>query len=597
MSTSRTAPFAASLRPTLLAIGATLAVLVGWFHLTAGDMIGPDNDDTMRLVQVRDLLAGQGWFDLLQRRMGLGEGVVMHWSRLVDAPIAGLVVLFAPLVGPERAEAAAVFLWPLLLAAAFLCVMAQAGRRLGGRAALVATLAFSAVFVVFSFRFAPGAIDHHNVQLVLLSLVTLGLLLLPPKSAAGVLAGAASALALAIGAETTPVIAAGGLFAALSWIRHGAARRGFLRAYGLSLALGTGVLFFLTVPPARYGLVVCDSLSLGLYAVAGAGGFGLALATLVPGSTRSLRAVTMLALAVLVLATAAMMAPRCLAGPLADLDPLLRQLWLGRIGEAQSLSVLLTHAPESIGAFYLPGLFALSLCVGALIARQRVDFHLGLALMLAVSLAVAAVQVRGALFATFLSILPVALVVSRLYARHRAEPEHMGVSVALYVTALAGLSPVWMLLAMFASNDLDSILRPLPVSGAADRPACFDAAALGPMAALPPGRVLAPSEMGVHILRFTPHSVLAAPYHRNQGGLLTEIHTGLATPSEAEAFLRGADVRYVAFCRAEGETRELAAMKPDGHYAALTAGRVPAYLRAVASGKDLTIYAVRPAGE
>lgn len=597
MSTSRTAPFAASLRPTLLAIGATLAVLVGWFRLTAGDMIGPDNDDTMRLVQVRDFLAGQGWFDLLQRRMGLGEGVVMHWSRLVDAPIAGLVALFAPLVGPERAEAAAVFLWPLLLAAAFLCVMAQAGRRLGGRAALVATLAFSAVFVVFSFRFAPGAIDHHNVQLVLLSLVTLGLLLLPPKPAAGVLAGAASALALAIGAETTPVIAAGGLFAALSWIRHGAARRGFLRAYGLSLALGTGVLFFLTVPPARYGLVVCDSLSLGLYAVAGAGGFGLALATLVPGSTRGLRAVTMLALAVLVLATAAMMAPHCLAGPLADLDPVLRQLWLGRIGEAQSLSVLLTHAPEAIGAFYLPGLFALSLCVGALIARQRVDFHLGLALMLAVSLAVAAVQVRGALFATFLSILPVALVVSRLYARHRAEPEHMGVSVALYVTALAGLSPVWMLLAMFASNDLDSILRPLPVSGAADRPACFDAAALGPMAALPPGRVLAPSEMGVHILRFTPHSVLAAPYHRNQGGLLTEIHTGLATPSEAEAFLRGADVRYVAFCRAEGETRELAAMKPDGLYAALTAGRVPAYLRAVASGKDLTIYAVRPAGE
>ena len=32
---------------------------------------GPSqNDDLMRLVQVRDLIGGQGWFDLTQKRMG-----------------------------------------------------------------------------------------------------------------------------------------------------------------------------------------------------------------------------------------------------------------------------------------------------------------------------------------------------------------------------------------------------------------------------------------------------------------------------------------------------------------------------------------------
>ena len=47
-----------------------------------------DNDSLLRLVEIRDLLGGQGWFDLHQYRMGPPGGFVMHWSRLVDAPIA-----------------------------------------------------------------------------------------------------------------------------------------------------------------------------------------------------------------------------------------------------------------------------------------------------------------------------------------------------------------------------------------------------------------------------------------------------------------------------------------------------------------------------
>ena len=53
----------------------------------------PDPDDVMRLVQVRDWLGGQGWFDLTQHRVSPPQGVAMHWSRLVDLPIALPVVL------------------------------------------------------------------------------------------------------------------------------------------------------------------------------------------------------------------------------------------------------------------------------------------------------------------------------------------------------------------------------------------------------------------------------------------------------------------------------------------------------------------------
>src|SRR5205807_2014261 len=49
------------------------------------------NDDAMRLVQIRDFLNGQAWFDLTQYRVNPPEGVPMHWSRLIDLPVAVLI--------------------------------------------------------------------------------------------------------------------------------------------------------------------------------------------------------------------------------------------------------------------------------------------------------------------------------------------------------------------------------------------------------------------------------------------------------------------------------------------------------------------------
>ena len=42
-----------------------------------------DPDDVMRLLEVRDWLRGQSWFDVVQHRMNLPAGLSMHWSRLV----------------------------------------------------------------------------------------------------------------------------------------------------------------------------------------------------------------------------------------------------------------------------------------------------------------------------------------------------------------------------------------------------------------------------------------------------------------------------------------------------------------------------------
>ena len=48
-----------------------------------------DTDDAMKMVEVRDWMNGQGWFDMVAHRMDAPSGVLMHWSRLFDVPQAG----------------------------------------------------------------------------------------------------------------------------------------------------------------------------------------------------------------------------------------------------------------------------------------------------------------------------------------------------------------------------------------------------------------------------------------------------------------------------------------------------------------------------
>ena len=69
-----------------------------------------DTDDNMRIMQVRALLDGQGWYDLQQHRLA---GSNIHWSRLVDLPIAALKLIFTPFFGGRIAEQIAVAVAPL----------------------------------------------------------------------------------------------------------------------------------------------------------------------------------------------------------------------------------------------------------------------------------------------------------------------------------------------------------------------------------------------------------------------------------------------------------------------------------------------------
>ena len=90
------------------------AVFVAWLGVSAwflfnewarirGFALG-DTDDNMRMSQVRALLSGQDWFDLRQYKMNPPFGANIHWSRLVDLPLAGIILALRPLVGGRVAE-------------------------------------------------------------------------------------------------------------------------------------------------------------------------------------------------------------------------------------------------------------------------------------------------------------------------------------------------------------------------------------------------------------------------------------------------------------------------------------------------------------
>ena len=67
----------------------------------------------MRMAQVRALLGGQGWFDLRQHRFDAAQGGAnIHWSRLVDLPLAAHDPADEAVVGGADAERIAVAIAP-----------------------------------------------------------------------------------------------------------------------------------------------------------------------------------------------------------------------------------------------------------------------------------------------------------------------------------------------------------------------------------------------------------------------------------------------------------------------------------------------------
>ena len=554
------------------ALGMALAALWTW---SAWDNLShlrlPDTDDMARLQQVRDWLNGQAWGDLVQHRLGDGVTSSLHWSRLADLGLAAWIMLLTPLLG-HHTDVWAAILWPTTLYVLFLAASARLAMRLGGResggpAIIVSALAFPAITM-----FLPGRIDHHGLQ-ILLTVLLVDALVRPPSARAGMLAGVLAALSLAIGLETAPQVACAMAVLFGLWIVDGARQRSRLTVFGATLG-GATILWRIVAQPSVWSPQWCDGFTPASYhATLIAAGLFMALGGLVSRTTR-LRLIFGTALGLIALALTYRTSGICLAGPYGATDPLLRRLWMDRIQEVRGLFAK-GETTIAIGFGALP---ILGVLVSAwLLWRARTQEWLIVLGFSGVALIVALFQVRGAAMAAALAVPPLAVVVAE--CRHKRPVLAVG-------AWLCSIGLVW--------NLLGVALQPAqakPAHGAG----CSDWRTIDQLRALPPAKIVAPIDAGAYVLALTNHSVLAAPYHRNNAGNRAAYDFWLSRPPAAHALAGRWGVKYVLYCADSFGGIDLDREGPGGIAALLGAHRRPIWLQPIPlKGSRASLFRILP---
>jgi hypothetical protein len=555
---------------------AGLLIYQGWGGIRGFSL--SDTDDNMRMMQVRGLLGGQDWYDLRQHRLNPPYGADIHWSRLVDLPIAGLKLLFAPLIGGANAEKLAVTVAPLLPMGVAMAGIAVTVRR------LIAPQAFALAIAVFlcghSLRgqWVPLRIDHHGWQLAFLALALMALTD-PKRARGGAILGAATAASLTVGLEMLLYLAVAGAAAALMWVRDGGqARR--IATYGASLAGGCALGYLLFASYANRA-PVCDALSpVWLSAMAAAGALCVALSFLRADSWKLRFGAAALGGAVLA-GGFALAWPQCL-GRLEQVSPELVQLWLGNVREARPLYLHGYKTAISIAALPVAGLVG----YGVMLWRNRRDLAQLVPWGAAAALALLAAglllwQSRAGPAAQLLAV-PGATALGWILIPWLRSSRMMLVRVLGVVAAfllISGILP-------------QQALRLVPQEKA-KKPAtpnkshlCQTLYGMKPVAQVPKGQVLTFVDLGPRLITITHHEAVAGPYHRNGRDIIDIHHAFRGTPENAREIVDRRKVDYVLICPGMPESTLYASQAKNGFYMQLVRGQVPPWLKPVPLPKE-----------
>jgi len=553
-----------------------------------------DTDDAMRLVTVRDLLAGQGWWDHIQHRLDAPFGAEIHWSHLLDAAIGGLMLGLHPLLG-GNSETVTLFAWPLLLALALVVLCGRIAFRLGGADAVLPAVLLPIAAPALITEFSPGRIDHHSIQILLTLLMAWGALEAITRPRFALLAGIAAALSLEIGIEGLPSVLSAIVALGCIWAIRPQSAAG-LRYFGISFAAGTMLLELQHFPPERWFVAACDEIS-PVY-VAFAAGVGVVFLGLSLLPLARARPIVRLAIGggaggmlALVLAMAF---PLCLKGPYAAMDPWLVRNWLDQITEARPVWDSFAATPAFTLAVVIPpvlGLVAIAVRLRRGPAERRGEW-LVLGLFLAIAIAVMGMQIRGARLAAPLAFPAAGWLIA--VARERYLRTRRPLAIAGLVGSWLGFAGIAIGLAAAA------IMAPFGAgvakAGVVDETAaCRMPSAFTALAALPPARVMAPIDLGSHLLAFTPHSVVAAPYQRDEDGVRDAFRFFNDPLPAAHAILDRRGVTLVVLCPGMPEIAGLASATPDSFARLYAKGGLPTWLTPLPlPGTPLKIFSVSP---
>ena len=557
----------------------------GWFAFQKWNQIRffglPDTDDNMRIMQVRGLLNGQGWFDLRDYRMNPPFGANIHWSRLVDLPLAGLILAFRPFLGGAGAERWAVAVAPLLPYLLLLFSLALTARRLIHP--LAYPVALLAIFFAGSTNgmFMPERIDHHGWQLALLALSMAGIAD-PRRTRGGLVLGISSALSLAIGLEMIIYLAIAGAAMVLFWVtdRDEAER---LRAYALSLTAGiaAGFLIFASYDNRN---AVCDALSPVYLSDALLGGALMyGLAWLSPGDWKRRLALAFAAGAVIA-GFHALMWPDCLQKP-EHISPEAQRLWMSYVKEARPVYRHGWRTATLIVSLPITG----AIGWGLLAWMRRRDPELlrriaAVALPGLIASLLLLWQTRTGPAAQMLSVVGAAALVWLLwplfwYSRYTA------VRIAGAVVAIvAGAGAAAPLVLDFIPED-----KPTAYEAAIGKAnaGCGSLWGLHPVALQPRGVVFTFVDLGPRLVTLTHHDAITGPYHRNFQQIVDVMKAWRGSAEQAHQIIVDKyHSNYVLSCPKSSTTTIFMSEVPKGFYGQLERGQVPKWLQPVQLPKD-----------
>ena len=552
-----------------------------------------DPDDALRLVQVRNFLAGQSWFDVSLHDVNPPLGGPMHWSRLLDLPIAGIIVLMRPIVGEHLATIIACVSVPILtLLTMCLSVYAALWQFLGKlRSVLVVALLVTS-FPLLT-QMAPLRIDHHAWQVVA-SVGVLGGVLARDARTGGWIAGASMAMWLHISGEALPYVAINGAVLGLRYIaRPQEEWPRFIRFVSV-LAFGSTALLLATHGWAASLETHCDSMSppylLPLVAVTGLLWAGRAI---LGDATVVRRAAPMGFAACSALALLAVTAPQCLSGPFQALDPLVYDYWYLAIAEGQPLW---RQDASTAAIIVLPALLGLGGMIGAVLTETDADKRFAWLTVLGMALgafAVCLMVLRAMGVAHLLMLIGNMWVIARLYPRIAAMRQ-MAARVTLTVS-LCVLTPFGS--AALSSMVVSALSNAQGVVAEKDDKASPLYAQVEALRALPPSVLFASLDVGPEILLRTEHQVISTGHHRNIVGMTEVIHAFTAAPDKAKAIILDSPAQYLVVFPELNEISRYKAKAPNGLTAKLLRGEAPVWLTRVhirREGKTLIYRIVRP---
>lgn len=547
-----------------------------------------DTDDAMRLTQLRDWLAGQGWYDLVQHRVEPPAGYESHWSRLIDLGLAATLRLFALFADPALAERLMRATWPMLWLLPTIGGTAAIAWRISGREAALLALLLAVVGLPAFHQFRPGRIDHHNVQIAISILVVAATVWSDRVRWCAWAAGALTGLALAVGLECLPYLM---VCAAAFALRYVVTREGAQAAahYGAALAASSVAGFLVIVAPAHWTRGVCDAIALNWVALVVIGGLGLAFAGRFASARVAVRAACVGAAGIVATGVFLAIQPACLRGPYAMMDPAVWPIWLAHVREMQPLIPLMAKSPLTaiaIAAFPAAGAVAALVLLGQ---REHLrDFGFLAATAAFVSAAITTLAaIKAYSYATWLGIPLVAVLALHLFSWLRLRTLVPRFALGMLLTP-AGLSIGAIGIASAAGIDEhENFNRP-------EREACLKTENYAPLARLPAGLIAADIDFGPFLLALTPHSVLAAPYHRLSTGIITAHEAFTAPPDAARQILARSRVDYVVTCGPRPPSGLAGEALAASLWGRLQAGDVPGWLEPVRQPGPFVAYRVKP---